>query len=125
MPFRLVGRAEERIDEILLDSARRHGIEAAARYHRLILAGMVALGDSPVLPGSREVGRLAGLRTLHLRLVRRLVAPEHRVGKPRHLIVYRVAPDGIVEILSLVHDRMALARAARRAQREAGSRSEG
>jgi hypothetical protein len=36
-----------------------------------------------------------------------------------HLIIYRVAPDGVLEILSLVHDHMLLARAARRAQREA------
>jgi toxin ParE1/3/4 len=47
------------------------------------------------------------------------VPREHRVGEPRHLVIYRVAPDGVVEILSVVHDRMLLARAARRAQREA------
>jgi len=47
------------------------------------------------------------------------VAREHRVGEPRHLVIYRVAPDGVVEILSLVHDHMRLARAARRAQLEA------
>jgi len=44
---------------------------------------------------------------------------QHRVERPRHLLVYRIAPDGIVEILSVVHDRMQLTRAARRAQREA------
>jgi hypothetical protein len=44
---------------------------------------------------------------------------EHRVGEPRHLIVYRVAPDAVVEILSLVHDRMLLGRAALGARRDA------
>jgi toxin ParE1/3/4 len=46
--------------------------------------------------------------------VRHLLARGDRVGEPRHLVVYRVAPDGVTEILSLVHDRMLLARAVRR-----------
>jgi plasmid stabilization system protein ParE len=41
------------------------------------------------------------------------------VAGPRHLIVYRVASDDVVEILSVVHDRMLLSRAARRAVRAA------
>jgi toxin ParE1/3/4 len=121
VPYRLVGRAEDRIDSILLVSARQRGLEAAGHYHRLILAALAAVGESPGRPGSRAVPRLAGVRTFHLDLARRLVAEEHRVGQPRHLVIYRVAPDGMVEILSLVHDRMQLARAARRAQREAGN----
>ena len=121
MVYRLVGRAETRIDSILLDSARRWGIDAAGRYHRLILAALAAVEEAPDRPGSREVPRLPGVRTYHLHLARRLVVPEYRVGRPRHLVVYRVAPDDVVEILSLVHDRMLLARAARQAQREAGS----
>ncbi len=80
---------------------------------------MTAIGDSPAMPGSRDVPKVAGVRTLHLRSVRRLVPREHRVGQPRHLVVYRVAPDGVTEILSVVHDRMLLIGAARRAKREA------
>jgi toxin ParE1/3/4 len=121
VPYRLVGRAEDRIDSILLESARRWGVDAAGRYHRLILAALAAVGDSPGRPGSREIPRLEGVRTYHLRLARRLVGAEHRVGRPRHLVIYRVAPDDVVEILSLVHDRMLLGRAARRAQRDAGN----
>ncbi len=119
MPYRLAGRAEERIGAILFESARRWGIDAADRYNRLIIAAMTAIGDSPALPGSRDIPKLAGVRTFHLRSARRLVIHEHRVAEPRHLIIYRVAPDGVVEILSLVHDRMLLGRAARRARREA------
>lgn len=115
MPFRLVGHAENRIDALLLDSAKRWGIPAAARYHRLILAAAAIAGEDPAFPGSREVPRLAGVRTLHLRSARGRVPAEHRVAEPRHLIVYRVALDGVVEILSVVHDRMLLSRAARRA----------
>lgn len=120
MAYRLVGRASDRIDDILLESARRWGIDAADRYHRLILAAMTAVGECPTLLGSRDVPRVAGLRTYHLRSARRLVEQEYRVSEPRHLVIYRMTQDGVVEILSLVHDRMLLARAARRAQREAG-----
>jgi toxin ParE1/3/4 len=116
VPYRLVGRAEDRIDAVLLESADRWGIDATARYHRLLTAAMTAVGGSPALPGSRDVAKVAGARTFHLRSARRLVTREHRVGEPRHLIIYRVSPDGVVEILSVVHDRMLLTRAARRAQ---------
>ena len=121
MAWRLSGRAADRIDEILFESARRWGVDAAVRYDRLLLAAMGAVGDCPDHPGSRDIPRVTGLRTFHLRSARRLVEREYRVAEPRHLIVYRVAADGVVEILSVVHDRMLLARAARRARREADS----
>lgn len=119
MPYRLVGHAEDRIDAILLESARRWGIPAASRYHHLILAAAAAIGEAPALPGARDIPRVPGLRCLHLRFARGLIAQEDRVTEPRHLIVYRVAADGVVEILSVVHDRMLLPRAARRAKRAA------
>ena len=119
MPYRVVGHAEDMIEAVLLESARRWGIEAADRYNRLIMAAMIAIGESPAMAGSREVAKVVGVRTLHLRSVRRLVPRDHRVGRPRHLVVYRVVPDGVVEILSLVHDRMLLIGAARRARRAA------
>lgn len=119
MPYRIVGHAEARIEAVLLESARRWGIDAAGRYNRLIVAAMTTVGTAPAMPGSREIPKLVGVRTLHLRSVRHLVPREYRVGDPSHLVVYRVAPDGIVEILSLVHDRMLLLRAATRARQDA------
>jgi toxin ParE1/3/4 len=120
MAWRFAGRAEEQIDEVVLASARKWGIEAAARYNRLIFAAIAALGEAPALPGSRPLPEFDSVRSLHLRSARHLVAREHRVGEPRHLIVYRVALDGTVEVLGLVHDRQQLSRAARRAHRDAG-----
>lgn len=121
MPWRYAGSAEDQVDQILLDSAERWGIDAAARYHRLILAGLGAVDELPHLLGSNPIPRLPGVRSLHLRLVRHLVMRGERVRQPRHLIVYRVGPGGVVEILGLVHDRMRLATAARRVRREADS----
>ncbi|MGI4939686.1 MAG: hypothetical protein ACRYHQ_03795 [Janthinobacterium lividum] len=102
-----------------MDSARQFGFDAAVRYNKLILAVMTAVGATPGLAGSRTLPRVPGLQTFPLRLAGRFVALVDRVGRPRHLIVYRVAPDGVVEIFSLVHDRMDLTRAARGAQRAA------
>jgi len=112
MGYRLVGRASYRIDEILRESARNWGIDGADRYHRLILAALTAIGECPTLVGSRAVPRVSAACSDHLRLARRLVERRYRVAEPRHLVIYRSAPDGIVEILSLAHDRMMLARAA-------------
>lgn len=119
MPYRLVGRADDQVDAILLESARQFGIDGAARYNRLLLAAWDAIAANPVLPGSRPVTGLLGVRSYHLRSARRLVAREHRVREPRHLVIYRQAVDGVVEVLGLAHDRQLLERAARRARREA------
>lgn len=76
---RLVGRAEDRIDTILLEPARQWGLEAAGRYSRLILAALTALGGSPGRLGSHAVPRHSSVRTYQLDAARRLVAAEHRV----------------------------------------------
>jgi len=119
MAWRFAGRSESRIDDVVLESARRWSIETAARYNRLIFAALEAIGDSPALPGYRPVPGVEGVRALHLRYARRLVPQEHQVREPRHLVLYRLAADCAVEVLGLVHDRQLLDRAARRAQREA------
>ena len=80
----------------------------------MMLTVMDALGRAPHMIGSVAVPRLEGVRAYPMRLARLRVEPPRRVGAPRHLIVYRLAPDGVVEILGLVHDRMVLSRAARR-----------
>ena len=114
MAYRLAKAAEAQIDAVLLESARAHGVEAAGRYGLLILTAMEALGDDPGLVRSSEVPRLRGVRAYPTRLSRARVGPARRVGRPRHLVIFRVGSDGVVEILGLVHDRMVLSRSARR-----------
>jgi toxin ParE1/3/4 len=94
-------------------------MEAALRYNLLIVAAASAVANDPERVGSRAVARVPGVRAYSLRLSRTKLVPSDRVGVPRHLIIYRVATDGVVEILGLVHDRMVLSRAARRAIRDA------
>lgn len=120
MSYRLLRTAEDQVDHIVLASAREWGIEAAGRYHRLMLAVFAALGASPDLRGSYEIGKVAGVRAYPLRLGRSRVEQGQRVDRPRHIVVYRTGRDGVVEVIGVAHDRMLLARAARRMQREAG-----
>ncbi len=108
MAYRLTQAAENQIDAILLESALRHGIEAAGRYGLLILTAMTELGDDPNLPDYNDVPRLPGIRAYPLRLSRIRIEQERRVRAPRHLVVYRIASDRVVEVLGLVHDRMVL-----------------
>jgi toxin ParE1/3/4 len=114
LAYRLTRTAEEQIDAILLKSAQDHGLKTAGRYGQLILTVMAALGEAPKMIGSVDVPHLGGVRAYPTRLGRRWVKPARRIATPRHLIVYRMASDGVVEILGLVHDRMMLSRAARR-----------
>ncbi|MGI4793372.1 MAG: type II toxin-antitoxin system RelE/ParE family toxin [Janthinobacterium lividum] len=114
MAYRLARTAEDQIDALLLDSAREHGLEAAGRYGQLLLTAMAVLGEEPYMIGSVEVARLPGIRAYPTRLAKQRIEPARRVASPRHLVIYRLAVDGVVEILGLVHDRMVLSRGARR-----------
>jgi toxin ParE1/3/4 len=119
MAYRLAQAAEGQIEAILLGSARKHGMEAAARYAQLIRESMSAIAADPRRHGSIEIPRLKGVRAYAIRVGRLKIQPDLRVGTPRHLLVYRVAADGVVEVLGVVHDRMLLSRAARKAVRDA------
>ena len=116
MSYRLLQGAEDDIDRVLLKGARDWGLEAAGRYHRLMLAVFGALDVNPARHGSREVAGVAGVRSYPLRLGSNLVDPSRRVGRPRHIVVYRIAGDGTTEIIGIAHDRMLLPRAARQMQ---------
>ncbi|MDA8252588.1 MAG: type II toxin-antitoxin system RelE/ParE family toxin [Rhodospirillales bacterium] len=116
---RITRAAEGAIIAVLLESARTHGKEAADRYRLLILTAMQAIGENPGLAGSAGIPGLPGVRAFMMRSSRFRIEPARRVRSPRHVLVYRVAVDGVVEILALVHDRMLLSRAARRAVRDA------
>src|SRR4051794_36089688 len=90
---------------------RHHGMEAAARYQALITAAVRLLQETPSPPSSQPIRREPGVRALHLRHATRLLSSEDRVRNPRHLLLYRVAEDGVLEVLGLAHDRMQLSRA--------------
>lgn len=83
---------------------------------------MAARGEAPDIPGSVGVRRMPGIRAYPIWLSRLRIEPTRRVAAPRHLVIYRQAADGVVEILGLTHDRMVLSRAARKLVRDADER---
>ena len=125
MSYRLIRSAEDDIDRIVLAGAAEWGLATAARCNRLTLATFAALGAVPDLRGSRAVPGVAGVRAYHLRPGLKRVEQGGRVGQPRHLVAYRVARDGVVEIIGLAHDRMLLPEAAQRMQAGSGPASAG
>lgn len=114
MTYRLLQGAEDDVDLILLKGAGEWGLDASVRYNRLMLAAFAALGASPGLRGSRAVPGVEGVWAYHLRLGRTLVEPAQRFGQHRHLVIYRLGSDGVVEIIGLASDRLLLAEAALR-----------
>lgn len=59
----------------------------------------------PYGPLTRDCSRVrAGLRSFHVRHARRLISI--RIDAPPHLIFFRVAGDALVEIVSILHERM-------------------
>jgi len=119
LPYRLTRAADKQVEVILRESRRRHGVDAANRYRLLILTVVARLGNDPNLPGWIDVPDVPGIRAYPLELSRMRIEPAQRVGRPRHLVFYRVVSDTLVEILGLAHERMVLSRAARKAVRNA------
>jgi toxin ParE1/3/4 len=121
--YRLSLSAETALEDIRIAGIREWGAAAADKYDLLLDTALAAISIDPRLYGSRQVPRLAGIRIYPIRFSRKRVPPDQRVGRPRHLIVYRVASDGVVEVLGIVHDRMLLGRATRRLLRRASFRA--
>ena len=95
--------ARRDIANALQQSARRWGPRQRHQYRQLIEAAFNDLLDDPQHPASsaREEIR-PGIRTFHIA----------RRGRPaRHLVVYRLAADGDIHVIRLLHDAMELSRA--------------
>jgi len=114
--YRLSRLAEQQIDDILLDSELRFGALARARYAALLFRAMQDVADNPRRPTIAWPDRLGqAIGVYHIRHSRiRVADPPGRVGEPRHLLVCRIAGDGVVEFLGLMHERMLRGRALRR-----------
>jgi plasmid stabilization system protein ParE len=112
--YRIAALARRQAVTILRKSLQRHGPDAARRYGALIVAAMEAAARDPLLIGSAAIPSLENIRAYPIRFSRAKIAVQDRVQSPRHVIVYRVDAE-IVEIICVVHDRMLLLPAVRRA----------
>ena len=114
--YRLSGPAARKIREILVDSERDFGTLARERYAALLVKAMEDLAEAP---GRNGVEHYCGLDqtlgTYHIRYSRKRVSsPPGPVKNPRHLIVFRAAEDGSVDVLGVLHDHMLPRRALRK-----------
>jgi toxin ParE1/3/4 len=100
--IRLSDAAEVDFAEIVATSAMKFGPKQAETYKDTLTGALAALHAGPDVPGSSSRDEIRpGLRSLH-------VARNGRRG--RHFIVYRAAPEQVIEVVRLLYDSMDLAR---------------
>jgi toxin ParE1/3/4 len=104
--FRLARPAQIDLANILATSAERWGAEARQRYAAVLAAAMRQVAAEPDGPLTRKRPDLrSDIRSFHLRHVRRS-AEAAKVRRPVHLLYYRVAQKGVIEIVRVLHERM-------------------
>jgi toxin ParE1/3/4 len=99
---RLGAAAELDFANILKWTAENFGARQSRVYRDTLVQAIREIGDGPDIDGSKARDEIMpGLRSVH-------VARHGRRG--RHFLLYRVAPEVIVEIVRILHDRMDLQR---------------
>lgn len=119
MHYRLAKAAEDALVSIRIESIRQWGKVVANRYDRLLDQAIEDIAENPSARGPHEIPRVPGVKGYHIKTSRGHVERKDRIRRARHLIIYRVAGDGVVEILGIIHDRMLLGHAVNRLTREA------
>jgi toxin ParE1/3/4 len=104
--IRLARPAQIDLANILATSAERYGAEGRQRYATVLAAAMRQLAAEPDGPLTRKRPDLrSGIRSFHVRHARRS-AEGAGVKRPVHVLYYRVAPVGVIEIVRVLHERM-------------------
>ena len=105
-PFRLARPAQIDLANILETSAERWGAEGRQRYAAVLAAAMRQVAAEPDGPLTRRRPDLrSGIRSFHVRYARRS-SEGATVRKPVHVLYYRVAEEGVIEIIRVLHERM-------------------
>ncbi|MGH7814383.1 MAG: type II toxin-antitoxin system RelE/ParE family toxin [Candidatus Binataceae bacterium] len=104
--YRLSAPAQRDLSEILAGSAERWGIEGLRRYKSAIVAAIRTVAANPKSPLTRARAELGpGIRSFHIRLAR-TGDPAAKVKRPVHILYYREAEAGWIEIVGILHERM-------------------
>ena len=104
--FRLARPAQLDLANILSASAARWGAEGQQRYAAVLAAAMRRVAAEPDGPLTRTRPDLRSrIRSFHVRHAGRSDAAA-RVARPGHVLYYRVAKDGAIEIVRVLHERM-------------------
>jgi len=101
--WRLARAAVRDLDTILATSFERWGELGRARYASLLYAAFEQIAARPEGRLTHAVDELQpGLRRFHLRSV--LAAKG--VKAPVHVVYYRPAPTGVIEVARVLHERV-------------------
>ena len=80
------------------------GAEGQLRYAAVLAAAMRQVAAEPDGPLTRKRPDLrSGIRSFHVRHARR---SEGAKVRPVHVLYYRVAKEGVIEIIRVLHERM-------------------
>jgi len=103
--YRLPSHVEARILALLDAGARNFGQAVTDKYAKLIIQAMEDVADLPDRPGTKRRQAIdATALFYHLRYSRHRLPPNARINKPRHILVYQIGTDGVVDILGLIPD---------------------
>jgi toxin ParE1/3/4 len=104
--YRLSDLAKSDIAAILKTSEDRNGRKARIRYRALLTAAMRRIAAAPEgRSTSDRADLLPGIRSFHIRYSRD-ESREAPVANPVHVIFYRAATPGLVEIVRVLHERI-------------------
>jgi len=104
--YRLSRRAKSATTAILASNEQEFGSAARDRYAALPIQAMRDGTDDPDRHGvATDPAIDAVCRLYHIRHSRsRVATPPGRVGNPRHVLIFELKPDGLVDSLAVVPD---------------------
>lgn len=104
--FRLARPAQIDLANILATSAERWGAGGQHRYAAILVTAMRQVAAEPESPLTKKRHELrSGLRSFHIRHARSAPATA-KIRRPVHVLYYRVAQKGVIEIVRVLHERM-------------------
>lgn len=104
--YRLSEPAKADIVAILQTSAELHGAQARHRYRACLTAALRRVAAEPEGRLTVERAEFApGLRSFPIRHSRN-ESRETSVAAPVHVLFYRLAAPGLVEVVRVLHERM-------------------
>ncbi|HEU0221396.1 MAG TPA: type II toxin-antitoxin system RelE/ParE family toxin [Paracoccaceae bacterium] len=101
---RFTGQAERDIRAVVRASSQNFGRDAAARYNALLRQSFDDIADDASRPGVRPLGARPGVFQYAIRFAKPRAGV--KVGEPRHVVLFRLDPDGTVVVLRVLHERM-------------------
>jgi toxin ParE1/3/4 len=111
-PVRLTATARRDVANALAQSEKQVGRAGRRRYRLLLEQAFADLAEDPQRPGARVDPDLPpDLRLYPIRLSRARVPLADRVGRPRHVVVFRLDKDGVI-VTRLLDEAMDMPRRA-------------